>query len=544
MTSNQEELQQEIARLRQQVAELEAERQQKTAESRLFYAMAENAPDGIGVSGADGIMFYANRALRQMTRYGDKLIGKLIPSLTVPEDQDKLNIAFHTVQEQGVWQGELLYLRADGTTFPGMISSFTVVDEQGNVQAVAAIVRDISDRKEMEHQLQEQEERQRFILEGSRDGAWDTNLVTGEVYYSPQYARILGYEPGEIPSSFVAWHELIHPEDVAKVNQLMQEHLRQQSSEYEYEYRMQHKSGEWRWLLVRGSVTMRDEDGTPLRMSGTAKDITERKQMEMDLRIFKTFADKVPDAVAISDASTNLLYTNAAYQEMLGYSEEELSRMNFVDHFAPEDLAEVQKAVDQTLINKSWQDILPFQRKDGTKRSVSSSGFLVYNEKGDLSNFIGIFRDITQQLKEEEERQALQQQVIDAQRTAIRELSTPLIPLSSNVVLMPLVGSIDSQRAQMVMEVLLEGIGHYQSDTAIVDITGVKVIDTQVANALIQAAQAAKLLGSQTILTGIGPAMAQTLVHLGADLSTLITKGSLQAGIAEVMKREGGTIIG
>jgi rsbT co-antagonist protein RsbR len=544
MTTNQNELQQEIARLRQQVAELEQERQQKMEESRLFYAMAENAPDGIGVSGADGLMFYANAALRQMTRYGDELVGKDITALTAPEDLDRLDVAFRTVRDRGAWQGELPYLRADGTTFPGMVSSFTVVDEQGNVQAVAAIIRDISDRKQMEQQLQEQEERLRFILEGSGDGAWDTNLVTGEVYYSPQYARMLGYEPEEIPSSFAVWHALIHPEDVAKVDQLLQERLRQQSSEYEYEYRMQHKSGEWRWLLVRGNVTVRDEDGTPLRMSGTAKDITERKQMEMDLRIFKTFADKVPDAVAISDESTDLLYTNAAYQEMLGYSEEELSRMNFVDHFAPEDTDKVQEAVDQTIINKSWQDILPFQRKDGTKLSVSSSGFLVYNEKGDLSNFIGIFRDITQQLKEEEERQALQQQVIDAQRTAIRELSTPLIPLSSTVVLMPLVGSIDSQRAQMVMEVLLEGIAHYQSDTAIVDITGVKVIDTQVANALIQAAQAAKLLGSQTILTGIGPAMAQTLVHLGADLSTLITRGSLQAGIAEAMKREGGIIIG
>jgi rsbT co-antagonist protein RsbR len=544
MTTNQNELQQEIARLRQQVAELEQERQQKMEESRLFYAMAENAPDGIGVSGADGLMFYANAALRQMTRYGDELVGKDITALTAPEDLDRLDVAFRTVRDRGAWQGELPYLRADGTTFPGMVSSFTVVDEQGNVQAVAAIIRDISDRKQMEQQLQEQEERLRFILEGSGDGAWDTNLVTGEVYYSPQYARMLGYEPEEIPSSFAVWHALIHPEDVAKVDQLLQERLRQQSSEYEYEYRMQHKSGEWRWLLVRGNVTVRDEDGTPLRMSGTAKDITERKQMEMDLRIFKTFADKVPDAVAISDESTDLLYTNAAYQEMLGYSEEELSRMNCVDHFAPEDTDKVQEAVDQTIINKSWQDILPFQRKDGTKLLVSSSGFLVYNEKGDLSNFIGIFRDITQQLKEEEERQALQQQVIDAQRTAIRELSTPLIPLSSTVVLMPLVGSIDSQRAQMVMEVLLEGIAHYQSDTAIVDITGVKVIDTQVANALIQAAQAAKLLGSQTILTGIGPAMAQTLVHLGADLSTLITRGSLQAGIAEAMKREGGIIIG
>lgn len=135
----------------------------------------------------------------------------------------------------------------------------------------------------------------------------------------------------------------------------------------------------------------------------------------------------------------------------------------------------------------------------------------------------------------EEERENLQQQIIEAQQSAIRELSTPLIPLSSHVVLMPLIGSIDSSRAQMVMETLLEGIAIYQADTAILDITGVSVVDTQVANALVQAAQAVKLLGAKVVLTGIGPTMAQTLVHLGADLSNLHTRGNLQSAVVEAL---------
>lgn len=136
------------------------------------------------------------------------------------------------------------------------------------------------------------------------------------------------------------------------------------------------------------------------------------------------------------------------------------------------------------------------------------------------------------------ERIALQQQVIDSQQAAIRELSTPLIPLAHNVVLMPLIGSIDSSRAQLVMETLLEGVAHYQADTVILDITGVSVVDTQVANAFIQAAQAVRLLGARVILTGIGPAMAQTLVHLGVDLSTLETRGSLQSAVVEALHQE------
>jgi rsbT co-antagonist protein RsbR len=102
---------------------------------------------------------------------------------------------------------------------------------------------------------------------------------------------------------------------------------------------------------------------------------------------------------------------------------------------------------------------------------------------------------------------------------------------------MPLIGAIDSLRAQMVMETLLEGVAHYQANIAVLDITGVKMVDTQVANALIGAAQAVKLLGARVMLTGIQPQIAQTLVHLGVDLGVLDTRSSLQAGIASVLNR-------
>jgi anti-anti-sigma factor len=102
---------------------------------------------------------------------------------------------------------------------------------------------------------------------------------------------------------------------------------------------------------------------------------------------------------------------------------------------------------------------------------------------------------------------------------------------------MPLIGTIDSQRAQQVMEALLEGVAQHQADLVILDITGVSVVDTQVAQAFIQAAQAVRLLGAHVMLTGIQPQIAQTLVHLGVDLSGIQTQGSLQAGIAAAMSK-------
>jgi rsbT co-antagonist protein RsbR len=147
--------------------------------------------------------------------------------------------------------------------------------------------------------------------------------------------------------------------------------------------------------------------------------------------------------------------------------------------------------------------------------------------------------NITERKRAEEAiRQRIEhEETIRAQQAALAELSTPLIPISDRVMVMPLIGSVDSRRAQQVIETLLEGIARSGAVVAILDIAGVPVVDTQVANALLRAAQAVKLLGAQILLTGIRPEVAQTLVGLGADLSGIVTCGSLQTGIAYATRR-------
>lgn len=130
-----------------------------------------------------------------------------------------------------------------------------------------------------------------------------------------------------------------------------------------------------------------------------------------------------------------------------------------------------------------------------------------------------------------------QEEMLRAQNIALAELSTPLIPIRDEVVVMPLIGALDSRRAQQVLEVLLEGVAQSRAQVAIMDITGVPVVDTQVANALVRAAQAVKLLGARVVLTGIRPEVAQTLVGLGADLSAITTRSNLQSGIAYATQR-------
>jgi len=176
-------------------------------------------------------------------------------------------------------------------------------------------------------------------------------------------------------------------------------------------------------------------------------------------------------------------------------------------------------------------------------RMPTSKGFRDFEARlvvSGVGEVLTVVRDVTERKRAEEalRNSANQQQIIRLQEAALRELATPLIPISSRVVAMPLIGAVDTQRAQQVIEALLHGIETSRARAAILDITGVPLVDTQVANTLVQAARAVRLLGAQVILTGIRPEVAQTLVGLGVDLVDLITRATLMDGIAYAMQRD------
>ena len=133
---------------------------------------------------------------------------------------------------------------------------------------------------------------------------------------------------------------------------------------------------------------------------------------------------------------------------------------------------------------------------------------------------------------------------VQFQATLLKELSTPVIPVSDDVLVLPLVGAIDSYRAQQVLSIVLERLTETQARVVLLDITGVPVIDTQVAHTLIRTGQAVQLLGARLILTGIRPEIAQALVGLGVELTAMITYSTLQRGLAEVDRRTGAAPLG
>lgn len=156
----------------------------------------------------------------------------------------------------------------------------------------------------------------------------------------------------------------------------------------------------------------------------------------------------------------------------------------------------------------------------------------MHNEQSEVSHILMTWEDVTEQKVRELEAQKEQQEIIQQQASQLAELSTPILSITDTTMVMPLVGAIDSNRAQQIFDSLLQGTAQHRASTIIIDITGVPIVDTQVANNLLQASQAVRLLGAEVLITGIRPEVAQTIIGLGISLHGITTRGTLRDGIA------------
>ena len=254
------------------------------------------------------------------------------------------------------------------------------------------------------------------------------------------------------------------------------------------------------------------------------------------ITLFRTLADYAPDGISVTNADGAITYANPAFRTLMGYGPELIGMrvMDLMDDDAKARLPEIHQA---RIRDGVWRGKLSYQRKDGSHFTGDLASFVLHNPGSEFLTNVAILRDMTGQMQMDEERQQLQEQVIQAQRAALAELSTPIIPISDRVMVMPLIGSIDSARAQQIIERLLEGVIESHADSAIIDITGVPVVDTHVAQALLRTAQAASLIGARVVLTGIRPEVAQTLIGLGVDMTDIVTRSTLQSGIAYALGR-------
>ena len=187
----------------------------------------------------------------------------------------------------------------DGETFTSIVTLAgreyeswysPVHNDSGIVMGVIGVAADITERLQTEQRLRISEERWQLALRGNSDGLFDWNAKTDEVFYSPRWKQMLGYEENELENSHEAWRSRVHPEDLERVLATMDDHLDHKTAFYEAEYRLRAKDGSYKWILARGQALW-DDEGRPVRMVGSHTDITARRSAEEALRRAKDEAE-------------------------------------------------------------------------------------------------------------------------------------------------------------------------------------------------------------------------------------------------------------
>jgi PAS domain S-box-containing protein len=281
-------------------------------------------------------------------------------------------------------------------------------DNDGNPLRAVGIHLDIDENRKTEESLKLSEERLRYALEGNSDGIWDWNLKTGEVFFSPRYYTMLGYQPNEFPPSYEKWKDLMHKEDFEKSETEVLNAIKKLSS-FSTEFRLRKKDGSYCWILARGKVAEKDSDGKALRISGSHSDITERKKIELALKesqlMIQTILNNIPVRVFWKDINSNYLGCNLPFAQDAGFNspEELFGKTDFDMGWKNE--AELYRKDDKVVMSSG---IPRYDYEELQTRANNKIGWLKTNKiplkdsNGNIVGLLGTYEDITERKKIEE----------------------------------------------------------------------------------------------------------------------------------------------
>jgi PAS domain S-box-containing protein len=393
--------------------------------------------DLLSVIGVDGCFKRVNPAFSKTLGYSEAdFLGQPFANFLHPNDHGATMAALEQVKTGSpILNFENRY-RTQGGDYRWLEWTAAPHLDQGVIYCIA---RDVTEQKQAAAALKVSDERWQLALQGSNDGIWDWNVQTNEVFLSPRWKSMLGYEDHEISNHLDEWAQRVHPEDLGWVMQAIQDHFDRKTPFYSAEHRILCKDGTYKWILDRGQATWNDL-GQVVRMTGAHTDVTERRHLEAELKTanetleqrvadrtaaleramghlrdselrFRQAVDHLPDVFVIYDAQRRIEFINTAgltltgrpLEDFLGYTDEEIHPPAVTAAYLP--------LLKQAVATKRYQTgectiTLPGQ----DPYTIVVQYVPLLDEQGEINQILGITHNITErkQIEEHSHRNAQQ----------------------------------------------------------------------------------------------------------------------------------------
>lgn len=372
-------------------------------------AIVRSSAEAILSQNLEGAVTSWNAAAERMLGYSAiEMVGRPIDRLLVSERREQdLGILRRIRQGTAIERHETTWCRKDGRLIDVLLSGSPLRDQAGATLGSSIIVYDMTPLKQALERVREQETRLNLVVSATQTGVWDWNLRTNGMYYSPYWKESLGYAPDDVMNSPAEWETRLHPDDRERAFALVRAFLAGEIPAYELEYRLRHRDGMYRWIHTK-AVLMRDEQGAPIRMTGSHVDITERKRAEQALRQseerFRRYFELGLIGMAMTSLDKHWIEFNDQLCTIFGYSRDELAQLTWADLTYPEDLdadvAQFQRVLDGEINGYSIEK--RFIHKAGRLVHTVISGSAVRREDGSIDYFVVLVHDITERRRAEE----------------------------------------------------------------------------------------------------------------------------------------------
>lgn len=392
-------------------------------EQNFSTAIIQNLGDGFSIVDGDGKTIEVNQAFCDMTGFSkEELLNKFPPYIYwPPEEHDRINVAFQQALSSDLQHNdfELIFQRKNGDRFPVIVSSSRIKDEQGNIITFFATIKDITERKRAEIELQHTKEQLQNVIASLKEVLWSISVPYFEVIYiSPSVEDIYGISHQEWMKDYTYWSRVIHPEDKSVIDVIWQN--MEEKGFSETEYRIITPQGKVKWVSSKARY-VKDEKGVPIRIDGIATDITESQLTKIALAQsegqLKNVMENLPGVAyqCLNDDEYTTIFISDEIERLTGYKTQDfidnkisLQRVIHKDY---------QKTIGETVNEclrkkRNFEFQYPMITVNNETIWIYEKGKGIFDRDGNLKYIEGLIFDITKQKNTETQLQKINEELV------------------------------------------------------------------------------------------------------------------------------------